>query len=114
MSIAAAAGMGVIRWSVAGSTSDAMALSAIQPLHGFTFALTHLACMRVISSVAPPNLGATTQATYALSGGLATVVLTALAGPLYANYAEKAFLPMALLCGLAAPVALTSFKNRAK
>jgi PPP family 3-phenylpropionic acid transporter len=80
-------------------------------LHGFTFALTHLACMRVIASVAPPDLGATAQASYALSGGLATVVLTALAGPMYANFAEAAFFPMALLCGLAAPLAWIGFKT---
>ena len=110
VSIAAAAGMGVIRWTVAGSTTDAIALAAVQPLHGFTFALTHLACMRVIGNVAPANLGATAQACYALSAGLATVVLTALAGPMYANYAQAAFFPMAILCGFAAPLAWISFK----
>jgi PPP family 3-phenylpropionic acid transporter len=111
LSITAAAGMGVIRWTVAGSTTEPMVLAAVQPLHGFTFALTHLACMRVIASVAPPDLGATAQASYALSGGLATVVLTALAGPMYANFAEAAFFPMALLCGLAAPLAWIGFKT---
>ena len=111
ISIGAAAGMGVVRWTVAGSTTEPMALATIQPLHGFTFALTHLACMRVIGCLAPLNLGATAQASYALSGGLATVVLTALAGPMYANYAEAAFFPMAFLCGLAAPLAWIGFKT---
>jgi MFS transporter, PPP family, 3-phenylpropionic acid transporter len=110
-SLALAAGMGILRWTVAGSTTEPLALAAVQPLHGFTFALTHLACMRVIGSIAPPNLGATAQASYALSGGLATVSLTALAGPMYAKYSEAAFFPMALLCALAALLAWISFKT---
>ncbi|WP_369525351.1 hypothetical protein [Bradyrhizobium diazoefficiens] len=36
---------GLLRWTVASGTTSALALSLIQPLHGLTFALLHLACM---------------------------------------------------------------------
>jgi PPP family 3-phenylpropionic acid transporter len=39
---------GVIRWSIAGVTTSVLLLSIIQPLHGLTFALLHLACMRMM------------------------------------------------------------------
>jgi PPP family 3-phenylpropionic acid transporter len=42
--LAAAAGM--VRWSVEAQTAWLPAMAAIQPLHGLTFALLHLANMR--------------------------------------------------------------------
>lgn len=102
---ALAAAAGVLRWVVAGTTTSIAALGIVQPLHGFTFALLHLACMRLIGSVVPTHLAATAQALYALGAGLVTVVLTMLAGQLYANYAGAAFLPMALFCAVALPLA---------
>lgn len=104
---ALAAAAGVLRWIVVGSTTSAIAVAVVQPLHGFTFALTHLACMRLMSSIAPPGLAATAQVLYALGGGLASAVLTVLAGPLYGDYGGMAFLPMALLCAVAVPIAWT-------
>ena len=52
--------------------SPAMAL--VEPLHGLTFALLHLACMQMLSVVAPPALAATAQGIY---GGLAVGAMTA-------------------------------------
>jgi hypothetical protein len=46
------AATGVLRWTVAGLTTDVMALALMQPLHGLTFALLHLAAMRLISGSA--------------------------------------------------------------
>lgn len=65
-------------------------LAVLQPLHGLTFALLHLACMRVIGNVVPPQVAATAQTLYADHGGLA-------------------FLPMAVLCVIALPVAWWGF-----
>src|SRR5262245_7580202 len=62
MALAAAAG--VLRWSVMALTADVMALALIQPLHGFTFALLHLAAMRILARTVPPGLAATAQAIY--------------------------------------------------
>jgi PPP family 3-phenylpropionic acid transporter len=102
---ALAAAAGVVRWLVAGQTTSVIALALVQPLHGFTFALLHLACMRLIGIVVPVRLAATAQALYALGAGLASMILTLLSGRLYAEYGGGAFFPMALLCGMALPLA---------
>ena len=57
-SIALAAVCGAIRWCVAAITPDIVAVALTQPLHGFTFALLHLACMQVIVRTVPRQLAA--------------------------------------------------------
>ena len=101
--IALAAVAGVIRWTVAAFTP--VILAFIQPLHGFTFALLHLAAMQVIAQVVPLRLAATAQAIYGtLCIGLATALLTLASGLLYGRMGEPAFLVMAALCLLALPL----------
>jgi PPP family 3-phenylpropionic acid transporter len=100
-----AAVAGIVRWSAMGFTNSVLLLSALQPLHGLTFALLHLACMRVIGNVVPPGLAATAQAIYAFGAGLVTAALTSLSGTLYATYGGPAFLSMAALCLVALPFA---------
>jgi PPP family 3-phenylpropionic acid transporter len=100
-----AATAGMVRWLVASQTSSVIAVAIIQPLHGLTFALLHLACMRLIGTIVPVHLAATGQALYALAAGLATMSFTFVSGRLYASYGGEAFLPMALFCGLAIPLA---------
>jgi MFS transporter, PPP family, 3-phenylpropionic acid transporter len=80
--IALAAAAGAIRWTVAAFTTSPVTLALIQPLHGFTFALLHLAAMQVIVRVVPLRLAATAQAIYGtLCVGLATALLTLASGP---------------------------------
>lgn len=110
---ALAAVAGLLRWCVAGTTTSTIALAMIQPLHGFTFALLHLVCMRLIGIVVPERLAATAQALYALGSGIVSVVLTMLAGELYASWAGAAFLPMALLCAIALPLGWTGLRQPA-
>jgi MFS transporter, PPP family, 3-phenylpropionic acid transporter len=103
--IALAAVAGVIRWTVAAFTTSPVILAFIQPLHGFTFALLHLAAMQVIVRVVPLRLAATAQAIYGtLCVGLATAVLTLASGLLYGWMGGTAFLVMAALCLLALPL----------
>lgn len=102
---AVAAVAGIIRWSVAGVTTSVWLLTMVQPLHGLTFALLHLACMRIMGTLVPPSLAATAQATYAFASGFATAALTLLSGPLYARYGGASFFAMAVLCGVALPFA---------
>jgi MFS transporter, PPP family, 3-phenylpropionic acid transporter len=74
--LACAASCGVLRWGVMAQTTDVTALALIQPLHGFTFALLHLASMRLITDTVPSPLAGTAQAVYGLVGvGGATAVL---------------------------------------
>ncbi len=108
---ALAAAAGVIRWSIAGVTTSVLMLSILQPLHGLTFALLHLACMRTMGTVVPACLAATAQASYAFGSGVVTAALTFLSGVFYAGYGGAAFLPMAVLCGVAFPFAWFGFAD---
>ena len=99
---ALSAAAGVLRWVVMGTTSALPALVAVQGLHGFTFALLHLAAMRVIGVAVPDRLSATAQSVYGnLALGLASAALTLASGYLYAGLGLRAFWVMAALCGLA-------------
>jgi MFS transporter, PPP family, 3-phenylpropionic acid transporter len=105
--IALAALAGMLRWAVMAQTSEVLALALVQPLHGMTFALLHLACMRLISEVVPAGLEATAQAVYATLGiGAATALLTFLSGFLYARAGAHGFWIMVALCAAALPMAL--------
>jgi MFS transporter, PPP family, 3-phenylpropionic acid transporter len=102
---ALAAGAGVIRSSVLASTTSPTLLGFVQPLHGLTFALLHLACMRVIVLVVPLRLAATAQSIYGtLCIGFATALLTLVSGVLYERMGGAAFFVMAGLCLLALPI----------
>jgi PPP family 3-phenylpropionic acid transporter len=96
---------GIVRWSIEGLTTSVLALAILQPLHGLTFALLHLACMRIMTIVVPTGLSATAQTFYAFGAGLTTASLTLLSGPLYNKYGGAAFIPMAVLCAIALPFA---------
>jgi PPP family 3-phenylpropionic acid transporter len=102
---ALSAGAGVIRWTVVAFTPSPVPLGLVQPLHGLTFALLHLACMQLIVQVVPIRLAATAQSIYGtLSVGLATALLTLASGLLYERMGGLAFLVMAGLCLLALPM----------
>src|SRR6266446_5632475 len=106
--LAVAASSGLMRWAVIAQTADVAALGLVQPLHGFTFALLHLASMRIITDTVPRALAATAQAVYGLVGvGGATAGLTILSGWLYARFGPTGFWAMALLCIAAFPVIWT-------
>jgi MFS transporter, PPP family, 3-phenylpropionic acid transporter len=102
---ALAAGAGAIRWTVVAFTTSPVLLGLVQPLHGLTFALLHLACMRLIVQVVPVRLAATAQSIYGtLCVGLATALLTLASGLLYERMGGSAFFVMAGLCLLALPM----------
>jgi len=101
--MALAALAGVVRWTVVARTTSLVALAATQPLHGLTFALLHLACMRAIGATVPPKLAATAQALYAVGATAVTAVFSAASGPLYARFAGDGFLVMAAVCAAALP-----------
>jgi len=103
--IALGAAAGIVRWIVMARATALGVLALVQPLHGFTFALVHLACMRVIAVVAPRHLAATAQAIYALGAAATTAVLTIVSGRLYSHFGAQGFLVMALLCATALPLA---------
>jgi PPP family 3-phenylpropionic acid transporter len=104
--VALAALAGATRWLVTAYTVDIVALSLMQPLHGITFALLHLACMRLLALSVPDALSATAQAIYGTVGvGAATAIITLMSGWLYGRLGAAAFVAMAVLCLAALPVA---------
>ena len=108
--MAVAALAGVLRWAVMAQTSEVIALLLVQPLHGITFALLHLACMRLIARSVPPGLEGTAQALYGSVGiGAASALLTLVSGVLYGRFGAQGFWLMAALCALALPL---TFKLR--
>lgn len=103
MALAALAGL--VRWTTAAATTALGALALVQPLHGLTFALLHLACMRLIAATVPLHLAATAQGLYALGAASTTALLTVVSGRLYARLGGLGFLAMAALCAAALPLA---------
>lgn len=114
-----AAGAGVVRWGVMGTTNWMPALFGVQALHGATFALMHLAAMQIIAASVPERLSATAQSFYgAFALGIASASLTLASGYLYGWLGIRAFWAMAALCAAAAPLvnglsASTSHKEAA-
>jgi PPP family 3-phenylpropionic acid transporter len=103
--LAIAALVGMVRWAVMARTTDVIALALVQPLHGITFALLHLACMRLIARNVPQGLEGTAQAIYGTVGiGAATALLTVFSGALYARLGAQGFWVMVGLCALALPL----------
>jgi PPP family 3-phenylpropionic acid transporter len=106
LSLAAAAG--ILRWSVMALSVDIVPLALVQPLHGITFALLHLACMRQLAEIVPAGLSATAQGIYGPLGvGATTAVLMVASGPLYGRFGGSGFWLMAVLCAAALPLAWT-------
>jgi MFS transporter, PPP family, 3-phenylpropionic acid transporter len=102
MTVAAVAG--VVRWTVMALTADVTAMAMIEPLHGLSFALLHLACMRLLARMVPPGLAATAQAIYGtVAIGAMTSLLTLASGTLYGHFGAGGFWAMAGLCLIALP-----------
>jgi PPP family 3-phenylpropionic acid transporter len=102
------AGAGVVRWAVMAETAWLPALALIEPLHGLTFALLHLTCMRLLAQCVPRHLEATALTIYGTVGiGVATVLLTLACGPIFERFGAHGFWAMAALCAAALPLAQT-------
>jgi PPP family 3-phenylpropionic acid transporter len=101
-----AAAAGALRWGVSAETAALPALVLIQPLHGVTFALLHLACMRRLAETVPPGLSATALTLYGtVAIGAASALLTLASGALYGAVGAAGFWIMAGLCAAALPLA---------
>jgi PPP family 3-phenylpropionic acid transporter len=96
---------GLVRWAVMAQSAAVLALALVQPLHGLTFALLHLACMRLLARIVPPGLEGTAQALYGTVGiGATSAGLTLVSGVLYDRVGAQGFWAMAALCALAVPL----------
>ncbi|TXN23876.1 MULTISPECIES: MFS transporter [Methylobacterium] len=106
--LALAALAGGLRWAVQGTTSWLPALVGIQCLHGLTFAALHLASLALIEESVPERLRATALTVYGTFGlGLASALLTLIAGQLFVTVGIRAFWVMSALSLAAVPLALS-------
>ena len=97
---------GIVRWVTMAETAWPAALAAVEPLHGLTFALLHLTCMRLLAECVPKHLSATALTLYGTVGiGIPTALLTLASGQLYARFGAHGFLVMAAFCAAALPIA---------
>jgi MFS transporter, PPP family, 3-phenylpropionic acid transporter len=104
-SLALGAAGAVVRWGVMAQTANVTALAAIEPLHGLSFALFHLGCMRIIAETVPRSLAGLAQAFYgAVAIGGTTALLTMVSGWLFSRFGHYGFWGMALLCSAALPI----------
>ena len=102
MGLAAVAAM--LRWMLTALLASPAAFALIEPLHGLTFALLHLSCMRVLVAVVPNAMAATAQTVYALGIGAASTTLTLWSGSLYGRFGPGGFAAMAGLAALSLPI----------
>jgi MFS transporter, PPP family, 3-phenylpropionic acid transporter len=103
-----AASAGIVRWASLAETASLPVIAAIEPLHGLTFALLHLTCLRLLAESIPRHLTATALTIYGTAGiGASTALLTLASGPIYAHFAAHGFWAMAALCAAALPIART-------
>ncbi len=104
-SLTLGAAAATVRWGVLAQTANVTALAGIEPLHGLTFALFHLACMRIIAETVPRGLVGTAQAFYGtVAIGGSTALITTVAGWLFSRFGAYGFWAMASLSGTALPI----------
>ncbi|WP_311274200.1 MFS transporter [Methylobacterium sp. WCS2018Hpa-22] len=105
--IGLAALVGALRWGISAETVSLTVLMAIQCLHGLTFALLHLACLKEIGRCVPQNLTVTALTLYGPLGlGLSSALFTLASGPLFAAYGASGLWVMSGVSLAALPVAV--------
>jgi MFS transporter, PPP family, 3-phenylpropionic acid transporter len=100
---------GMVRWLGMAFTTELWALVLLQALHAGTFAACHLGAMAFLQRALPASGMALGQSVYyAIGTGAAQAVIFQIAGVLYAEFGQKAFLGMFVVSaiGMTALIAL--------
>lgn len=93
--IGLALGCGMVRWLGMAFTTELWALVLLQALHAGTFAACHLGAMAFLQRALPPSGMALGQSVYyAIGTGAAQAMIFQIAGVLYADWGQRAFLGM--------------------
>ena len=107
--IGLALGCGMVRWLGMAFTTELWALVPLQALHAGSFAACHLGAMAFIQRALPASGAALGQSVYyAIGTGATQAVIFQIAGVLYGEFGQKAFLGMFVVSalGMAAIVTL--------
>jgi PPP family 3-phenylpropionic acid transporter len=102
---------GLTRWIAMATDPSAALLPALQCLHAFSFAATHLGAMGFLNRAAPPGLAATAQGHYAIVTGVTMSVATASSGPLYDAYGHVGYGVMALMAAAGGLLAIYAHRR---
>ena len=111
--IMAGAVIGVLRWALFAVDTGLAATAILQVLHAGSFALGHLGIMRFISRTVPEQRAASAQGTYVIMVGIGMAAATAIAGRLWIEVGDDAFLAMSAFC-LAGLTVLTIGRSGAR
>ncbi len=102
---------GVLRWTVTAFDPALWLLVPLQTLHAATFALTHFGTLHFLMQNVPAALRNSAQGLYtACSAGLFLMLATAAAGPLFDEFAGRAYLAMAVMSLVASALAFIVLK----
>lgn len=96
--IIAGAVIGVARWALFAVDTGLVTTAALQVMHAGSFALAHLGMMRFINQTVPEQKAASAQGTYVILIGLAMAAATFIAGRLWIQVGDEAFLAMSVFC----------------
>ena len=99
--IGLALGCGMVRWLGMAFTHRVWALALLQMLHAGSFAACHLGAMAFIQRALPATGVALGQSVYyAIGTGAAQAVIFQIAGVLYGEFGQKAFLGMLVVSAI--------------
>lgn len=87
---------GAVRWTIMAFDPPALALPALQLLHGLTFGATHLGALMFVARHAPQGQAARAQGYLAVAIGVAQAGAMGLSGVLYGALGPQAYAAMAL------------------
>jgi PPP family 3-phenylpropionic acid transporter len=105
--IALGGGAGLVRWTVTAFAATVPLIAAAQLLHAFTFGAAHLGAMHHLARTVHDEQAATGQALYsAVVGSIGPSFIMLPMGPLYAAMGGLAYLVMAAIATAGAAVAL--------
>jgi PPP family 3-phenylpropionic acid transporter len=99
--IAFALGCAMVRWLGMAFTTALPALVVLQALHAGSFAACHLGAMAFIQrALPPPGMALGQSVYYAIGTGAAQAIVFQLAGLLYAEFGQRAFLGMLVVAAV--------------
>ncbi|MBX9589186.1 MAG: MFS transporter [Hyphomonadaceae bacterium] len=111
--IAVAAMAAVGRWLAMGFDPPLPWLMLLQMLHGLTFGAAHVGAIHFMARAVPDWQTGTSQALYAsVTSGIAMGAATLVSGPLYAQYAGRAYWAMAVVAAVGLGASLVLMRTR--
>jgi PPP family 3-phenylpropionic acid transporter len=114
MLIVVGAAGSVVRWTAMAFDPPLALLPLLQCLHALSFGATHLGTVAYVAQATPHHLGATGQAYFSVTLGIAMGAAMMLSGALYAAWGSYAYAAMAIVALAGGAMALAVHRRTAK